>query len=419
MKKSPDLVLRNVTLPDGRVKDITLSGGIVSHLGASPTGVKPVECSGYIVVPAALDMHVHMRGGVQSGKENWSTGSRAALAGGVTLVVDQPNTIPPLTNAERYTSRVKEGKHDSYCNFSVNAGVTADSDLPGMWDAGAMAFGEIFAASSSYGEGVHPTVLEDAFKQIASLGGLATVHAEDVTDGEDISLNTHDNLRSRMGEGNAVEKILKISPPSLRLHLCHLSCPESIRAAKRRANVEVAPHHLFLSTEKFEPYDTEGKVNPPLRHEETRRRLWECWDSIDVIASDHAPHTMPEKGQEFSVAPSGIPGVETMVPLLLAAHLDGKITLRSVIEKTSTNPARLLGIAEAGFETGCRADFAVYRPEKTRIETEMMHSRAGWTPYEGMYGVFPEIVIMNGKIAFDQGEYDRQDVRWYAGAGLK
>lgn len=419
MKKSPDLVLRNVTLPDGRVKDISVSGAIVSHAGASQAGADSIECGGMLVIPAAIDMHVHMRGGVQSTKEDWSSGSRAALAGGVTIVVDQPNTIPPLTDAGTYKARVEEAKSNSFCNFAVNGGVTPDADLSGMWNAGAMAFGEIFAAPSSYGEGLNHAVLEKSFQKIASLDALATVHAENVIEGEDRSLEAHDLLRSGAGEADAVRKVLEMAPRSLRLHLCHLSCPESIRVASGRASVEVTPHHLFLSIEKFRAFDTHGRVNPPLRHEETRRSLWECWDSVDVIASDHAPHTISDKDHDFGTAPSGIPGVETMVPLLLAEHLDGKVTLESIIRKTSTNPARILRVKESGYETGCRADFAIYRPEKTVIKSEELHSKAGWTPYEGMYGVFPEIVIMNGRIAYEHGEYIRGDVSWYAGDGLR
>lgn len=419
MEKSPDLVLRNVSLPDGRVKDISISSGIVSHTGASPPGIEQIDCSGLLVMPAAIDMHVHMRGWSQSEKEDWSSGSRAALAGGVTIVVDQPNTTPPLTNEKTYTARVEEAKKDSYCNFAVNGGVTEDADLPGMWRAGAMAFGEIFAAPSSYGDGLSPAVLEKAFTGIADLGALATVHAEEVKEAGDNSLEAHDILRPGAGEADAVKNVLEIAPASLRLHLCHLSSTESIRAASGKASVEVTPHHLFLSIERFDSSDAKGKVNPPIRHEDDRKKLWKCWDSIDVIASDHAPHTITEKQQEFRMAPSGMPGVETMIPLLIAAHLDGRITRQSLIEKTSYNPAGILGIERAGFETGCRADFALYRPEKTRIVAEELHSRAGWTPYEGMYGVFPEIVVMDGKIVFGQGEYTRKDIRWYAGAGLK
>uniref|UniRef100_UPI000ACFB23D dihydroorotase n=1 Tax=Methanoculleus chikugoensis TaxID=118126 RepID=UPI000ACFB23D len=152
-----------------------------------------------------------------------------------------------------------------------------------------------------------------------------------------------------------------------RLHFCHLSTAASVRAA--RGTVEVTPHHLFLSRENFDPDETRARVNPPLRDEVTRRNLWSCWDRIDVVASDHAPHTFQEKGVPFETAPSGIPpGVETMVPLLMAAVQQGRITLASVIEKTSWRPAAILGIPRAGFEPGDRADYALYPDEITRID---------------------------------------------------
>ena len=128
-------------------------------------------------------MHVHMRGGPQSAKEDWESGSKSALAGGVTVVVDQPNTIPPLTTPDTFRARVLEAKENSFCHFAINSGVTHDTPLPAMWSAGAMAFGEVFFAPSSYGEAVTPQELATALDQIHSLGGLATIHAEEVIAG--------------------------------------------------------------------------------------------------------------------------------------------------------------------------------------------------------------------------------------------
>jgi dihydroorotase len=184
------------------------------------------------------------------------------------------------------------------------------------------------------------------------------------------------------------------------------------------ASVEVTPHHLFLSHESFrELTDTFGKVNPPLRTEKERAGLWKCWETIDIIASDHAPHSVTEKRTCFSHAPSGIPGVETMMPLLVAKVLERNVTLSSVIRKTSANPARILTIQKAGFDIGDRADFAIYGKLPGKIRAEDLHSRCGWTPYEGMAAVFPEKVVMGGTIVISRGEFFRGHPRWFAGTG--
>ena len=145
MAPPPTLVLQNVRLPSGRVADLTLAAGKVSHVGAYKGTAELCDCRGCIVMPAAVDMHVHMRGGVQSAKEDWESGSMSAIAGGVTVVVDQPNTIPPIITPHALADRVQNAKSHSYCNFAVNSGVTPETPLESMWDAGAMAFGEILS----------------------------------------------------------------------------------------------------------------------------------------------------------------------------------------------------------------------------------------------------------------------------------
>ena len=411
------LVLKNVTMPDGRVADITLDDGKVVHVGAPLTAGEVRDCTGLLVLPAAVDMHVHMRGGLQSGKEDWITGSRSALAGGVTVVIDQPNTVPPILIPETLRSRVNEARNRSFCQFAINSGIAAGTNIPAMWRAGALAFGEIFTAPSSYGEAVHPDVLQAALAGIGSVNALATIHAEEPVHGEDTDLLSHDRLRPAAGEIRAVRAVGKLSDASGPIHFCHMSTAGAVRVAKTIGTAEVTPHHLFLSRDSFSPDDTWGKVNPPLRREKERKMLWETWDAIDVVASDHAPHTVPEKSTGFADAPSGIPGVETMVPLLLDAVLEKRITLASVIEKTSLTPCRILGIPKAGFSVNSRADFALYPKKSIPITADCLHSRCGWTPFEGMPAVFPSEEVMAGMSVFRDGEFVKTPARWFAGRG--
>ncbi|MDD1725029.1 MAG: dihydroorotase [Methanospirillum sp.] len=402
------LVLREVSVPGGKVTDITLSGGYVIHTGGSGRADREIRCQGHVVIPAGIDMHVHMRDGAQSQKEDWETGTRSALAGGVTVVVDQPNTIPPLTSPCLIRDRIRLAERQAWCRFAINGGVTSDADIPGMWQAGAMAFGEAFAGPSSYGEAVTPAILSRAMEQVSERRSLLTIHAEDVSAGPDWDINAHDRLRPVNGEVKAVTEVLNLNIPGCRLHFCHLSSASAIRTVNAdpvSGSVEVTPHHLFLSREMFREDNAFGKVNPPLRSETERRSLVSEWNQIDVIASDHAPHAIQEKGNSFGDAPSGIPGVETMIPLLMAWVAEHRVCLAEVVRKTSENPARILGIEPAGFVPGCRADFAVFPEKVSVVDPDLLHSKAGWTPYEGMPAIFPEIVILGGEVVFDQGEY--------------
>jgi dihydroorotase len=415
MEGVPSLVLRNVRLPGGRIADVTIIQGIVHHIGAGIPADRVIDCSDLFVLPAAIDMHVHMRGGQQSAKEDWESGSKSALAGGVTVVVDQPNTIPPVTTPDNLRARVLDARTHSLCHFAINSGVTRDTPIHAMWRAGAMAFGEVFYAPSSYGEAVTRQELGLALASLQPLGALATIHAEEVIPGSDTSLDTHGQIRAPEGELRAVREVLSANTTRCRLHFCHLSTGPSVDAAK--GSVEATPHHLLLSREMFGNEDTSGKVNPPLRSERERKEIFSRWKRIDVIASDHAPHTRMEKNLPFSNAPSGVPGVETMVPLLLAAVLKKTLSLPDVIARTSSNPAALLGIPPAGFAQGCRGDFALYPKESTLIDPERLHSRCGWTPFEGHEGVFPVQVIMDGMVVYENGEFFRANPKWIPGKG--
>jgi dihydroorotase len=434
---SCDLVLRDATLPDGRRADIGLKEGKVVHTGAVEKSGDVIDCHGKLLLPAATDMHVHMRGGNQAEKEDWRSGTMSAIAGGVTLVVDQPNTVPPLTTPSRFADRLEEALCGTCCGFAINAGVAPGTDLSSLWYAGAMAFGEIFAGPSSYGEALSPQDLGNALREIQQIGGLATIHAENVGTSTPGTLAAHQNNRNPEGEADAVNQVCQINTSGCRLHFCHLSSGKAIGAVLEQRRVsgrqaheiqpgdmpgmisfEVTPHHLLLSFEGFLQGNTCVKVNPPVRDNKIQAGLWEEWDRIDVIASDHAPHTATDKAVEFSRAPSGIPGVETMVPLLLAEVLRRKIPVTTLVEKVSRKPCEILGIPRAGFQPGERADFALYNTGNcTRVNSEDLHSRAGWSPFEGNLAIFPDLVIMGGRIVYQTGDFFDQDPVWYPGRG--
>jgi dihydroorotase len=411
-----DLVLADVTLPNGRTADLSIRDGTVVHAGSSLSSRETIRCSGLLCLPGAVDMHVHMRGGTQQQKEDWRSGSEAALAGGVTLVVDQPNTIPPLNTPDAFTARVQEAGARSRCHFAINAGVAPGSDPALLWRSGAMAFGELFAAPSSYGDGIPLPDLARHLEGIRVLGALATIHAEQVKPGSPDGLGAYDRIRSAAGEVEAIQSIKAIAGAGGHLHFCHVTSVEALAAAAP-ASCEVTPHHLFLSRGDFCDGDARGKVHPPLRSVKVRAALYWAWERIPVIASDHAPHTRDEKQQPFADAPSGVPGVETLMPLLVARVRAGEFTALSVAEKTSWNPSAVLGIPRAGFAPGERADLALYPREAVPIRAEILHSRCGWTPFEGREGIFPELVLLDGKVAYRRGEFTDAPARWFPGRG--
>jgi dihydroorotase len=202
-----------------------------------------------------------MRGGMQSEKEDWQSGSRSALAGGVTVVVDQPNTIPPITTESVFHERLKDAQEHSLCHFAINSGAAANTPFESMWQIGAAAFGEIFFAPSSYGEAIGESTLGQVFERIGALGALATIHAERISPVPARDLSSHDTSRSSEGEAAAVRAVNRCNQSRCRVHFCHLSSASSLDAAA--GSVEVTPHHLFLSKGSFEQDDAFFKVTLP------------------------------------------------------------------------------------------------------------------------------------------------------------
>jgi dihydroorotase len=418
-------VLRDARLPDGRIADVTIIDGFISHIGSSEQADSEeiLFCNHQLLVPASIDMHVHMRDGVQAAKETWESGTQSALAGGISLVVDQPNTIPPLTTKNTFLNRVKRARDGSYTHFIINGGITNETtpaDISELLDAGVLAFGELFYGPSSYGEPISREILSSVFDEVQHLPVLITIHAETVTDGCDLSLQNHDELRSIAGECTAIQDVTMLLKNSLsssmKLHICHVSSAQGLAIIAPLAHVsaEVMPHHLFLSRDVVSD-EAWYKMNPPLRTEQERKRLWEWWPYIDVIASDHAPHTTTEKEGGFENAPSGVPGVETMIPLIMAEVQSGRIPLSDMIQKTVFRPAELLGISAPDLSIGSRADLCLYPDTITQINADRLHSKAGWSPFEGMDAIFPSSVLLSGQVAYDaeSDRFGKRDVKWF------
>ena len=385
--------------------DTVIENGVFSKIGKNIElrGLKKIDAGGLLVLPGAIDAHVHFRDMGQRQKEDWLTGSCAAAAGGVTTVIDQPNTIPQTNDMPSMLKKLGEAKKKSIVDFGINGGVSENNPghLGELWRSGVTAFGEIFMYE------MRMEALESAFEKIKKLNAIATVHAEDA---EYISMHrgagTYEASRPGECERVAVENAIKLGGTP-RLHICHLSTAKSlaIAAKKRNVTVEVTPHHLFLCDKDAKKLGAFGKMNPPLRGEVDRRALWVNIRDVDIIASDHAPHTKEEKERGIWNSPAGVPGVETMVPLMLMAVKKKRLTLEKFVS-LSIGAAKIFRLAGKGrIKVGNDADFIVVdmKAEK-KIRSRNMHSKCGWTPFEGFSGIFPKMTFVRGEIVYEDGD---------------
>ncbi|PSP99203.1 dihydroorotase [Halobacteriales archaeon QS_4_70_19] len=428
------MLIRNATLPDGRVRDVRVEGERIAAVAeglAAEEGEDVLVATGKRLLPGMIDVHVHFRQPGFGHKEDWTTGSRSAAAGGVTTVVDQPNTDPPTTTGTAFDEKASLARA-SAVDYGLNGGVTADWDPDSLFERPLFALGEVFLADSTGDMGIDADLFDDAVARAAAADVPVTVHAEDATlfdesvlprstessgeQGEpgDESLDRPDDdadawsaYRTPEAEAAAVERAGEVAAAhDATVYIAHTSTPEGVDAAVDAGmTCEVTPHHLFLSRDDLEELDTYGRMNPPLRDEERRGALFErlADGTVDVVATDHAPHTREEKDASIRDAPSGVPGVETALPLLLAAAREDRLSYERVRDVTAANPADIFGLPRKGrIEPGRDADLVLVDPSETRrIRGLELHSKCGWTPFEGYEGVFPEWTMLRGSVIYD------------------
>lgn len=411
------MLLRAATLPDGRRADIRIEDGTIEAIGCNLHGDSVIDARGLRVTPGGVDVHVHFREPGDSHKETWATGTRAAAAGGVTTVVDQPNTSPPTVTPERFREKVSHAENEAVIDFGINGGVTPDWDPAGLLDEPIAALGEVFMADSTGELGIDQETITTAFEAASRQDHLVTVHAEDERYFDETATSRSDpkawsDYRRPSAEVVAATTACEIASEfETRVHIAHASTPGAIdRAIGSGATCEVSPHHLLLSTENLERLGTEGRMNPPLREEATRKAVYERvrQGAVTMIATDHAPHTVAEKDTDIWSAPSGVPGVETMLPLLLNEAVAGRLEFEAVARLTATAPARRFGFEQKGLiAPGYDADLVLFDPNECReITGDRLHTACGWTPFEGYTGVFPLAVLLRGEVAYKAPEAD-------------
>jgi dihydroorotase len=395
---------------------IGIKDGKISEIKKILKGDEHTDFGNKLIIPAGIDIHVHFRDPGLTRKEDFSTGSMAAAFGGVSCFFDMPNTIPQTTNVQTLTDKITSAGKKSYVDFGVYAGVT-NSNLNNIESLSKKCNGfKIYLGSSTNSLKFSKVNLRNTLQEISKTDVPVLFHAEDdalLIKNKGIEGNLVDHIRFRPSvcEETSIKDIIQASHKlNLKAHICHLSSIEGLEALKKRPNnisCGVTPHHSLLSVDKNMGSQTFYKVNPPIRSSFDKEALFNAAKNgiIDVIESDHAPHTKKEKDTDFAEAPSGLPSVETMYPLFLHLAKNEVISFQRIISLLCQRPAELLNIPKGKIEVGRDADLIVVDlKDETRIKSDNLHSKCGWTPFEDWSAIFPTYVFVRGEKVIEDNE---------------
>lgn len=385
-----------------KTQDVFVDGGKIVTAFPESEADKVINASGKFLLPGVIDPHVHFRTPGAPEKETWETGTRAAAMGGVTTVLDMPNTNPPTTNAAALKEKRDLVKGKSFVNYGFFAGAT--EDVEALKTMKGIVGVKLYMASTT-GDLLldQADAWEEVFAAAKKMNVPVVVHAEKESR---IRAGQRDCACAREATEAALDLRKRLGG---RLHIAHLSCKSELDLLReyRDKNVtcEVTPHHLFFTMEDTE--DGFLKMNPPLRTLVDLEALWRGLldGMVSCIATDHAPHTRKEKEQDFDKAPAGVPGVEFSLPLMLNAVNEGKLPLERVALLMCEKPAEIFGLKGKGrVEVGYDADLVLVDMEMmAEIEAKNVQSKCGWTPYEyfNLKG-WPVLTMVNGEVVMDK-----------------
>ncbi len=407
-----------VHCPDGaRTADLLIQADRISLIAEKidPSSHEVIDCTGLEVLPGLIDAHVHFRDPGNPDKETFASGSKAAAAGGVTTVLDMPNNVPPVCTPVdlEQKRRIASSSHVNYGLYVLGYQDNLDhlacfENIPGI---------KVYLGSSTGNYltedlGVLISILERARVPVV-------VHAEN----ESLlkyftSLHNNSHLHHKIRDPlcalvSVAESTLSADYFGKRLHLAHVSTRGEIEYLRRNKThsitCEVSPHHLFLNEAFFLAEGNRGKMNPPLRRCEDQDALWMGIEEgiVDMIATDHAPHSLTDKNLAYPEAPCGVPGVQTLLPLLLNAVNENRLSLERLVQLCSQRPAEVFGITNRGIiKCGYFADLVlVDMGMETVLRNEDQHSKCGWTPFHGMrVRGFPVKTLVNGTVIYEKGE---------------
>lgn len=425
-------ILKNAkVVNEGKVfeADILLEGDTIAKIGnvISDASAKVIDLAGNYLLPGIIDDQVHFREPGLTHKGNIATESRAAIAGGITTFMEQPNTSPQTTTIEKLEEKFSLAKESSYANYSFLFGGTNDNleELKRL-DKNACSGVKLFLGSSTGNMLVDDEkVIESIFRNTEM---VISAHCEDETTirnnmakfhkeyGDDIPVKYHPIIRSEeacyLSSSRAVELAKKTGA---RLHVFHVSTGKEaslfrndIPLKDKKITAEVCLHHLWFSDADYENKGTLIKWNPAVKKASDREELWKALldDRIDVVATDHAPHTLEEKDNVYTKAPSGGPLVQHVLPAMLENVLDGKLSIQKMAEKMCHNPAILFQIEKRGYiREGYFADLVVVNTnDDWKVSKSNILYKCGWSPFEG--NTFRSKIshtFVNGHLAYENG----------------
>lgn len=406
MTQNFDLILKGgtVCLPHGTVQtDVGVTGGKIAAIGTLDTGraAEVVDCTNLHILPGVIDSHVHFREPGLTHKEDIMTGTLAAISGGVTTIFEMPNTEPLTITAETHRDKMSRAEGRAFCDYAFymggcdgNAHYLSELErLPGCSGV------KVFMGSST---GALLAAEDETILKIMQSGTRRLcLHAEDearliarkhiAADSGDVK--THPEWRDAQCALTAVQRAVALGRQSgRRLHFLHTTSAEEmayLQAHKDIATIETTPQHLTLfAPDCYDRMGTRAQMNPPIRTREHREALWAAINdgTVDTLGSDHAPHTLDEKAKTYPASPSGMPGVQTMLPVMLNHVHEGRLSLMRLVDLLAHGPQRVYGIAHKGrIAAGYDADFAIVDLNaKRKITDRWIKSKCGWTPYDGM-----------------------------------
>ena len=383
--------------------DLLGADGVVTELGKGltpPAGARVIPAAGLIVTPGLIDMHVHLRDPGLEYKEDIVSGTRAAAAGGFTSVCCMPNTKPVIDNKTVASYVVNKAKAEGFANVFPVGSITQGSKGDNLSEMGELKEAGCVAVSDDGRPVVSGELTRRALEYARGMGIMVISHAEDPSLAGDGVMNegyvsTELGLKGIpwVAEDSATARDVYLAElTNSPLHVAHVSTKGSVRIIRNaksrgvRVTCESAPHYFILTDEAVRGYNTNAKMNPPLRTEADRLAIREglADGTIDAIATDHAPHHRDEKDVEFDLAMNGIIGLETSLPLSLTLVADGVLTLSELVEKMSTAPSRILGLNRGTLAPGSVADITVIDPECAwTVEAEKLAGKSKNTPFLG------------------------------------
>ena len=425
MSDNNSLIIKNGTCYiDGKLvnTDITVSGGKIKSIGkADLNNHKVYDSENKIVLPGIIDTQVHFREPGSTDAEDLESGSRAAVLGGVTSLFEMPNTNPPTANLVEFEKKLKAAKNRMHSNYAFYFGATPSNtdQLAQLKNVEGCCGVKLFAGSSTGNLLVDKEA--DIEKVISSSDRVVSIHSED----EDIiklrkkfirkgDVHSHHEWRNVECAMSSTRRVVKIAERyNKKIHVLHVTTKDEVdflAMHKKNVTFETTPQHLTLyAPDCYDKLGTYAQMNPPLRGKEHYDRLWTAIKNniVDVLGSDHAPHLKANKDKEYPDSPSGMPGVQTIFPVMIDHVNNGKLTLNQLINLMCENPCRIFGIKNKGFiKEGFDADLTIVVMKKeVIIKDEMIASKCGWTPFNN-YKVkgFPVGTIVNGILVMSDGK---------------